>query len=55
MDLNDQEVRKEATASVISVLNVSNPTDKLIAYFSDWRRLKTAVGWFLRLKTMWLT
>lgn len=31
-----------------------NPTDQLIAYFSDWRRLKTAVAWVLRLKAMWL-
>lgn len=27
-----------------------NATDHLIAYFSDWRKLKTSVAWFLRLK-----
>ncbi|XP_056272956.1 uncharacterized protein LOC130195451 [Pseudoliparis swirei] len=55
VDSDDQEVRKEATVNVISVVDVPSPTDQLIAYFSSWRRLKTAVAWFLRLKTMLLT
>lgn len=33
---------------------VTCPIDQLIAYFSDWRGLKTAVAWLLRLKAMLL-
>ena len=44
LDPNDQEVRKEVTANVINKHDVSRPVDQLIAYFSDWRRLKTAVA-----------
>lgn len=51
LDLNDQEVRKEATVNAISACDIADrPTDQLIAYFSNWRRLKRAVAWFLRLK-----
>lgn len=52
LDLNDQEVRKEATVNTISVSETSCPTDQLIAYFSDWNRLRTAIAWVLRLKAM---
>lgn len=50
LDASDKEVRKEATANAISVDNMSSPSDQLITYFYDWRRLKKAVPWFLRLK-----
>lgn len=40
--------------NAISVCDISSPTDQLIAFFSDWRRLKTAVAWILRLKVMLL-
>lgn len=33
---------------------MSSPTDQLIVYFSDWRRLEKAAAWFLRLKAMLL-
>ncbi|KAK0144647.1 hypothetical protein N1851_016989 [Merluccius polli] len=46
VDSDDQEVKKEVTVNTISVCDV--------AYFSDWRRLKTAVAWILRLKVMLL-
>ena len=49
-----QEVRKEVMVNTISVCDISSPSDQLIAYFSDWRRLKTAVAWILRLKVMLL-
>lgn len=52
LDASDKEVRKEATTNAISVGDVSSPTDQLITYFSDWRRLKIAVAWFLRLKDL---
>jgi len=41
-DSEDQEVRKEATANIIRVLDVSGPPHQLIAYFPHWRRLKTS-------------
>lgn len=53
-DSDDQEVRKEVMVNAISVCDISSPTDQLIAFFSDWRRLKTAVAWILRLKVMLL-
>jgi len=52
LDLNDPEVRKKTTVNAINVCAVSSRTDQLISYFSDWRRLNTAVAWFLRLKVM---
>lgn len=54
IDLNDQEVRKEASVNTISVCDVCSPTDQLITYFSSWRRHKKAVAWILRLKAMLL-
>lgn len=54
LDATDKEVRKEATANAIRLCDVSSPTEQLITYFSDWRRLKTAVAWILRLKAMLL-
>ena len=33
VDSNDQEVRKEVTANVVGVCDVSSPTDQLIGYF----------------------
>ncbi|XP_062391066.1 uncharacterized protein LOC134078917 [Sardina pilchardus] len=46
MDSSDEEVRREETVNAINIYDASNPTDHLIVYFSDWRRLKTAVAWF---------
>lgn len=50
VDSDDQEVRKEVMVNTIRECDSASPTDRLIAYFSDWRRLKTAVAWILRLK-----
>lgn len=52
VDSNDQEVRKEAMVNTVGVCDTSFPTDQLIAYFSDWKKLRTAVAWILRLKAM---
>lgn len=51
---HDQEVRKKATANVINVCDASSPANQLTACFSEWRRLKTAVAWFIRLKAVLL-
>lgn len=45
VDSHDQEVRKEVIVNTICVCDIASPTDLLIACFSDWRRLKTAVAW----------
>lgn len=52
LDVGDKEVRKEAAANAVRV-DIPAPTDRLISYFSDWRRLKRAVAWYLKLKS-WL-
>ncbi|XP_031425669.1 uncharacterized protein LOC116220856 [Clupea harengus] len=48
---DDPEVRKSATV-LAAVVNPATPTDQLISFFSDWRRLLKAVAWFIRLKKM---
>ena len=48
----DPEVRKDITVCSTEVKMEDNPTCQLIQYFSTWNRLKTAVAWFLKLKTM---
>lgn len=53
MNLDDPEVRK--VTSVNSVVNNSlKYTDYLMTYFTDWKRLKVSVAWFLRLKAILL-
>lgn len=54
VDISDKEVRKEAIANAIRMCDVSSPTDQLIAYFSYWSRLKTAVASLLGWKAMLL-
>lgn len=54
MDSDDQEVRRETAVNAIKVCDISSPADQLITYFSDWRKLKVAVAWILRLKTILL-
>lgn len=51
---DDQEVRREATTNAINVCDLVKPTDQLVSYFSDWRKLKRTAAWFLRLKAVLL-
>lgn len=51
---DDPEMRGEATSNVINVCDSVKPTDQLIGYFSDWRKLKRIAAWFLRLKAVLL-
>ena len=46
---NDPEVRKNA-AVFTTVASIETPTDHLISYFSDWKRLLKAVAWYLKVK-----
>ncbi|XP_035986832.1 uncharacterized protein LOC118560169 [Fundulus heteroclitus] len=48
--VGDPEVRTELV-NTVQVEQVS-PMEKLIGYFSSWLRLKRAVGWFLKFKTV---
>lgn len=43
---NDPEVKKD----VIIIKESSNAPDQVLAYFSDWRRLRIAIAWFLKLR-----
>lgn len=52
LSVEDQEVKREAATNAINVCDAVTSTDQLIRYFSDWRRLKRAVAWFLRLKSI---
>ena len=50
IEANDLEVKKEAVVNAINVRDFLTGTNRLVAYFSDWRRLKVAAAWFLKLK-----
>lgn len=51
---DDVEVKRDATVSVIIIQDSPNATDQLLLYFSDWRKLKVAVAWFLKWKRILL-
>jgi len=46
---SDPEVKREVKSNVMS-MNCDDATDRLLAYFSDWSKLRRAVGWFLKYK-----
>ena len=54
LSADDKEVKREAVTNAINVCNAVTPTDQLIIYFSDWKRLKKAAAWFLLLKAVLL-
>lgn len=45
--LDDPEVKKEVVVNAI-IKDSCSPTDRLIAHFSDWHKLKVSVAWLLR-------
>lgn len=47
---DDLEVKKEVMVNAIDVDSSLDATSQLLAYFSDWRKLKVAVAWFLKLR-----
>ncbi len=49
---DDPEVKKYVVIN--AVITDSNATDQLFTYFSDWRKLKTAVAWFLKMRRTFL-
>ena len=49
---DDKEVKKIVNLAVEN--KETNPTDKLISHFSEWTKLKKAVGWILNLKEVLL-
>ena len=51
---DDLEVKREATVNTIITQGSPTATDQLLSYFSDWRRLKVAVAWFLKWKRILL-
>ncbi len=46
---DDPEVKRSSTMNVI-IQGSTNPTDKLMSYFSSWTKLKVSVAWYLKLK-----
>lgn len=49
----DPEVKMDVCANV-TVVDEVNPIDRLLSYFSDWKKLKVAVSWFLKIKRLLL-
>ena len=47
---DDPEVKRDFTVNVVVAKDALNATDRLITYFSDWRKLKVTVAWFLKIK-----
>lgn len=52
--VDDLEVKKEAIVNVVNTQGSLKGTNRLMAYFSDWRRLRVAVDWLLKLKRILL-
>ncbi|XP_042586291.1 uncharacterized protein LOC122138292 [Cyprinus carpio] len=52
--VEDLEVKKEASVNVVNTQGSLKGTNRLMAYFSDWRRLRVSVAWLLKLKRMLL-
>ena len=50
---DDPEVKRNILVNA-TVVDAVNATHQLIAYFSDWQRLKVAVAWILKLKEVLL-
>lgn len=51
---DDPELKKELSTNVLSVEDTNNATHKMINYFSNWKRLKRAVAWILKVKKVLL-
>ncbi|XP_057687730.1 uncharacterized protein LOC130913275 [Corythoichthys intestinalis] len=47
---DDPEIKRDLTANAIIMKTYENYTYQLMNYFSTWRKLKTAVAWFLRVR-----
>ena len=44
---DDPEVKKEPTVAVVTQIDA---TEKLINHYSDWKKIKATIAWFLRFK-----
>ena len=53
MESDNPEVRKEDIVNTV-VKDSLDVTCRLIVHFSDWRKLKVTVAWFLRLRMLLL-
>lgn len=49
---DDPEVKGEVSVNAVITTDQPNAVNKLITYFSSWKRLKTSVVWFLQLRKM---
>ncbi len=51
---DDLEVKKELKVNAVVLQNGQNATSQLLHYFSEWKRLKVAVAWVLKLRKLLL-
>lgn len=52
--LNDPEIKNKTAVHTTKVKEENKPMNELINYYSDWKRLKRAVAWILKVKeTLW--
>lgn len=47
---DDPEVKREVITNVVVVDDAGSATHQLLAYHSDWKRLKKSVAWILKIK-----
>lgn len=53
-DPDDTEIKKEKINVNTTIESNQEATSKLVHYYSQWRKLKRAVAWFLHLKNLLL-
>lgn len=49
---DDPEVKQDIKVNAVILQDKQNATSQFISYFSDWKRLKVAIAWILKLKKL---
>lgn len=52
LDFDDLEVKREAQTHVIQMQGLKDSVDQLMNHYSSWTKLKRAVAWFMKLKSL---
>lgn len=52
LDFDDLEVKREAQTHVIQMQGLKDAVDQLMNHYSSWTKLKRAVAWFMKLKSL---
>lgn len=53
-ETHDPEIKMDLAVHAVNTVKGLEATDRLLTYFSEWRKLKVAVAWMLRLKSLLL-